>query len=120
MLGIVNVTTSNAFGALHEPDSDECTSAEAEEQPQEEEERPLPLIKEDPEDGEEAWKVSVVQSAEVVYGLDMWPSMLLPPIPDVPCFTCRARTHLQATCPLTLCTNCRLYGHQERYCQKSM
>ena len=66
----------------------------------------------------EPWKVAVVQRAEVMYGRDVWPRPLLPPIPDVPCFTCRARTHLQATCPLAECENCGLFGHhQSRYCQ---
>jgi hypothetical protein len=71
-----------------------------------------------PEQEDEAWTVSVVKRAEVMYGLDIWPKKLLPPIPDVPCYTCRARTHLQVTCPLIMCNNCGLYGHQEKFCQK--
>ena len=81
--------------------------------------------KEGSEDGDEervsraSWTVANVKSAEIVYGIDMWPVRLLPPIPDVPCYSCRARTHLQGTCPLLLCGKCHLYGHQERYCQKA-
>lgn len=94
----------NAFSALSVSSTDSEESESESKSP----------VKEAPK-----WEVASVQSADIQYGFDMWPSKLLPPIPDVPCYSCRARTHMQGTCPLLLCMHCGLYGHHERYCQKS-
>lgn len=66
---------------------------------------------------EGAWKPPHVVGVDIIVGLDVWSEMIMPPIPDVPCYNCRSRTHLQSICPLLLCSNCFRHGHHTRCCQ---
>lgn len=62
------------------------------------------------------WTPDKVIGQEIQFGIDDLPKQLRPVTPDVPCFMCHARTHLQATCPLSWCSRCQAHGHPARNC----
>ena len=63
-----------------------------------------------------SWIPDKVIGQEIQFGIDDPPKHLRLVTPDVPCFTCHARTHLQATCPLSWCSRCQAHGHPARNC----